>query len=252
MNGMDIVYSSFTTSPTIGEITKAFIAAKRNMGPLKKGAANPFFKSKYADLASVIEVSEDTLLDEGIATLQGAGGDGDAISVTTFLAHTSGEWFSSVMNFNVSVTTTTKTVNDLDESTITETKTVKHDPQAAGSTLSYLRRYSLQAMCNLAAEDDDGNAAHDRTPTKAPPKPVAPPKPPNTPTEPLKMQQRTQGRLFALLSERGLMDTRREWATEQGLSKESFTQLTEEDAKFLIKRLEAMPPLPDYAGGKLL
>jgi hypothetical protein len=229
---LEITYSSLTMSATIAKIIPAFIAAKKDMGPLKKGANNPFFKSKYADLGSVIDVSEDALLENGIATLQSPGGDGNNISVTTLFAHVSGEWIQGHLVL----------------------APVKNDPQAAGSAITYARRYALQAMCNLAAEDDDGTAA-----TKPRSVPQEAPKPAPAPKDPQKMQQRTQGRLFALLSERGLMETRREWAIEQGIPASSFSALTDEDAKFLIKRLEAMPPLPDpdeallaYAEGRLV
>lgn len=166
MNSPDI---SMEMSPTIGEITKAFISAKGNMGPLIKGAANPFFKSKYADLESVIDVSEQALLDQGIATIQAPGGDGTHVSVTTLFAHASGEWLKATIVFGVTVTETTAT-----EGTKV-VKTVKHDPQAAGSVISYLRRYSLQAMCNLAAEDDDGNHGADKGPKPQPRAAVQPP-----------------------------------------------------------------------------
>jgi len=38
-------------------------------------------------------------------------------------------------------------------------KPVKADPQAAGSCLTYARRYALQAIAGIPSEDDDGNAA---------------------------------------------------------------------------------------------
>lgn len=141
-------------SPNVSAVAKALIAAKGNMGPLIKGANNPFFKSKYADLGSVIEVSEQALLDQGIVTIQGAGGDGETITVETLLLHTSGEWIRSALSLKPAKA---------------------NDPQAAGSAVTYARRYSLQAMCNLAAEDDDGNAA-----SKAPAKAATPNQAPRT------------------------------------------------------------------------
>jgi len=35
----------------------------------------------------------------------------------------------------------------------------KQDPQGFGSALTYLRRYSLSAICGLYADDDDGDRA---------------------------------------------------------------------------------------------
>lgn len=142
-----VTVSPLTMSASIASIIPAFIEAKKAMGPLVKGASNPFFKSKYADLGSVIDVSETALLENGIATIQSPGGDGHNVSVTTLFAHVSGEWIQGHLVL----------------------APIKPDPQAAGSAITYARRYSLQAMCNLAAEDDDGNAA-----VKARLEPVAP------------------------------------------------------------------------------
>lgn len=137
-----------TMSETVTKIAPALISAKGNMGSLIKGASNPFFKSKYADLGSVIEVSEQALLDQGVVTIQGAGGDGETITVETLLLHSSGEWLRAALSLKPAKA---------------------NDPQAAGSAVTYARRYSLQALCNLAAEDDDGNKASQApSPRKAP------------------------------------------------------------------------------------
>ena len=59
--------------------------------------------------------------------------------------HESGQWIRSALEMTLMVTTTEKSINDIDEGSITVIKTEKHDPQAAGSVITYLRRYSLQA-----------------------------------------------------------------------------------------------------------
>jgi hypothetical protein len=53
------------------------------------------------------------------------------------LLHVSGEWMSSTLEIPAS----------------------KHDAQGYGSAITYGRRYGLQSMCGVPAEDDDGNAA---------------------------------------------------------------------------------------------
>ena len=79
-----------------------------------------------------------------------------------------------------------------------------------------------------------------------------------------KMHPRTQGRLFALLSERGMLekDARIEWAAKMGIGIDSFSELTEDDARLLIRKLELLPvPAPlrdpdallkDYAAARLI
>ncbi len=55
----------------------------------------------------------------------------------------------------------------------------KQDAQAAGSALTYCRRYSLQAIAGIPSEDDDGNSAS-KAPTftkpQAVPQQAQPPK----------------------------------------------------------------------------
>jgi hypothetical protein len=59
----------------------------------------------------------------------------------------------------------------------------KKTPQGYGSALTYGRRYLLQTMCGLSAEDDDGNAASERE-QPAPPASNHPNAPPQAKPEP--------------------------------------------------------------------
>jgi len=129
-----------TFSPTFAALAKALVAAKKNMGDVRKNASNPAFKSKYADLASVVEAIEPALLEAGIAPIQGvaASYNGAAeVRVETMLLHESGEFVKSILAM----------------------RPTKADPQGIGSATTYARRYALQAICGVAPEDDDGNAA---------------------------------------------------------------------------------------------
>lgn len=126
------------TSETFGKIAAALVVARGNMGPLKKTAVNPHFNSKYANLEGLLEVAEPAMLAVGVLPLQAAGSDGATVCVETMFIHAeSGEWIRSRLDL----------------------KPTKADPQGVGSAITYGRRYALQAMCGLAAEDDDGNAA---------------------------------------------------------------------------------------------
>lgn len=126
-----------THSEQIDEIAAALAKAQGQIEGAKKDAANPFFKSKYADLASVWDACRTALAVNGLAVIQSPSADGMRVSVDTLLAHGSGQW----MRGTVSVTAKEDT------------------PQAIGSAITYLRRYALQSFVGVAPEDDDGNAA---------------------------------------------------------------------------------------------
>ena len=132
-----------TTSEQIHEIAAALAKAQAVMGGATKDSENPFFKSKYADLASVREACLGPLTANGIAVIQSPSAEGPVVSVVTLLAHSSGQWLWGVASC-----------------------VAKDDsPQAVGSCISYLRRYALQSFACVAAEDDDAETAQDRSGT---------------------------------------------------------------------------------------
>lgn len=140
-------------SDTINQIAAAVIAAQGEMGSAKKTADNPFYKSKYADLAGVVETARPVLAKHNLGVVQSADCDGDMAVVETMLVHASGEWFKS------------RTV----------LKPSKADPQGMGSAVTYARRYAFMAIIGLAAEDDDGNAASQSNGTVRQAQPVSRP-----------------------------------------------------------------------------
>jgi hypothetical protein len=132
-----------TNSESIKNLTKALLAAQKNMGKAVKGAKNPYFKSTYADLPTVMEVVKEPLNEAGIIVLQPASYHDGKNFITTTLVHAdSGEWMSS-------------------ETEVVCTKA--NDPQAFGAAQTYARRFGLQSMLFIPAEDDDGNYASGRT-----------------------------------------------------------------------------------------
>ena len=81
---------------TIGpKLAAALLKAQRNIGAAVKGSKNPFFKSSYADLGSVMEACKEQLNNEGITVLQPVVSDGSTTYVETVLVHESGEQFTS-------------------------------------------------------------------------------------------------------------------------------------------------------------
>jgi len=126
-------------SESIANLATALAMAQMNIKGAIKDSNNPFFKSKYADLSSVVEAIRPAFGQCGLSYIQRVEpSDRDEVRVETILLHASGEWLScGVLNLPVS----------------------KVDAQGYGSALTYARRYSLAAACGVAPEDDDGNAA---------------------------------------------------------------------------------------------
>ena len=131
-------------SDSIKNIAIAMCKAQSEMGGAVKGAENPFFKSKYADLGEVIKVVKEPFANNGLSFVQFPINDGDKIGVETILMHESGEWLSG--SFTV--------------------KATKQDAQGAGSVITYCKRYGLQAAAGIPSEDDDGNSASSKKPDK--------------------------------------------------------------------------------------
>ena len=134
-------------SESIKELATALAKAQGQIKGAVKDSANPFFKSKYADLASVVEAIRSAFAANGLSYIQSVEpSDKDEVRVETTILHSSGEWIGcGVLALPVS----------------------KVDAQGYGSALTYARRYSLSAATGVAPEDDDGNAA-----TVAKPKPA--------------------------------------------------------------------------------
>lgn len=131
------------TSDTINELTTALSKAQGEITGALKESANPFFKSRYADLASCWDACRGPLSKNGLAVFQAAETTSDGLVLTTTLAHGSGQWMRSSLG-----------VTPKDDS-----------PQSMGSALTYARRYALTAMVGIAQVDDDGNAASGRPST---------------------------------------------------------------------------------------
>ena len=125
------------SSENIEKLAEALCAAQGEMGGAVKGSANPFFKSSYADLTSVIKAIKEPCQNNGLSYVQLPHRSDSSIGVVTRLIHTSGQWLEN--DFTLPM--------------------VKSDPQAAGSAITYARRYALQALFGIPAVDDDGESA---------------------------------------------------------------------------------------------
>ena len=114
--------------------------AKKEIGKISKDSTNPFFKSKYFDVNALLEHVEPILQDNGLLLLQPIK-DGSVVTE----------------------------IHDVDRQEVVDSSILLpqlSDPQKLGSAITYFRRYTLQSLLGLQAEDDDGNKASKPTSKK--------------------------------------------------------------------------------------
>lgn len=131
-------------SRELDKLYTSLAKAQLEMIPAKTTSNNPFFKSKYADLSSIVGASRKVLATNGLSVIQRIIRSGSAgMTLLTRLCHSSGQWIESSMTVNPP----------------------KQDIQSLGSYLTYLRRYTYSAIVGVvtAGEDDDGEIAMGRS-----------------------------------------------------------------------------------------
>jgi hypothetical protein len=110
---------------------------KKEIGAISKDSTNPFFKSKYFDINSLLKHVEPLLQKNGLLLLQPI---------------VKGEVFSEIVDIESGESVTSSIpLPQID------------DPQKIGSCVSYYRRYTLQSLISLQSEDDDANSASQAT-----------------------------------------------------------------------------------------
>ena len=129
-------------SDSIGALAAALSKAQADITGALKDSSNPFFKSKYADLASCWDACRKQLAANNLAVIQTiyVHWESGQTMLATTLVHSSGEWIRSDLPV---------LAKDL-------------SPQAQGSGITYARRYALAAIVGLAQIDDDAEAAQGR------------------------------------------------------------------------------------------
>lgn len=122
------------------QLDQVFTALSKAQGEIENVAKtkdNPFFKSQYADLASVLLMARPVLAKHDLCLVQmPTSSESGEIALATMIGHKSGQFIMSTL----------------------PCKPAKSDAQAIGSVITYLRRYAASAMVGIAQEDDDGNA----------------------------------------------------------------------------------------------
>ena len=124
-------------SDDIDKLAKALAKAQSEIKGALASSVNPFFKSNYADLDTVIKSCFPQLTKNGLSIIQGNDTcEKGSFYVTTMLLHSSGQWIKSKLKMPIT----------------------KPDAQGVGATITYARRFSLSAMVGIAQTDDDGNS----------------------------------------------------------------------------------------------
>lgn len=124
------------TSENLDQLATALAAAQGEIKDASKDSVNPHLKSKYADLAEVLQTARPILSKFGLALVQGVAYSDGQVNVTTRLLHKSGQWLESQISIPV----------------------VKQDAQGIGSATTYGRRYGASALIGISQDDDDGES----------------------------------------------------------------------------------------------
>lgn len=122
------------------EIFTALSKAQSEITGALKDSENPFYKSQYADLASVMTAIKEPFSKHGLCYSQITQFLDGQLYLETYLGHTSGESIKGVYPIFAK----------------------DNSPQAMGSAITYARRYALAAIAGVAQIDDDGESAMNR------------------------------------------------------------------------------------------
>lgn len=140
------------------DIYSKLLEVQRELDPIKKSEINPHFKSSYFDINSLLSSLKPVLSEAGILLLQPIERIEGKMCITTIL----------------------RSVDDGSEIKGCMDLPALTDCQKMGGAITYYRRYSLQSLLGLEAEDDDGNTASEpwtnmqaRSPAAQPPSATA-------------------------------------------------------------------------------
>lgn len=170
-----------TQSETVGKLFSALVAAQAEMRNPPKDSINPHFKSRFADLATVLDTVKPVLARHKLGVIQmPCEVDGIGPGLATMLVHESGEFVRATIAL----------------------RPAKMDPQGVGSAMTYARRYGLQSVCGVVGDDDDDG---EQASKPAPPKQQPAPRPaPAQQPKPLHLDDEA---FFGMLK-----TTKREWS----------------------------------------
>lgn len=124
-------------SERLDELFSSLAKAQSDIDIAKTDAINPFYKSRYADLASVVKASRKSLTENNLSVIQRIlTNDDGGMCLYTRLCHASGQWIESKMPIRPN----------------------KNDIQSIGSYITYLKRYNYAAIVGVVTSDEDDDA----------------------------------------------------------------------------------------------
>lgn len=210
-NNVTVAAPLIQTSPALGNLAGALAKAQAAYNVIRRSRevtvatrTGGKYTFNYAPLDTVLDAVGPALSANGLSVTQELSGTRDAGFLTTTLMHESGEWRASTLQLPGSASTA----------------------QEFGSQVTYARRYAIQCVLGVAAEeDDDANAAdgNEVHAAKAKPRP--------------RLDAKTQARIKIMQGEAGIED--REWREklEYHYGVSSSAELSPEQAQDLIRRL---------------
>lgn len=124
------------------DINEKLLKVQTKVGAVVKNSDNPFYKSKYADINALLELVKPVLNDEGLVLTQ-------PVEVAP-----NPQGFTNIVSTVITDVESGKAITSKMALFFTEDKGM----QGIGSAVTYARRYTLQSLLAIEAEDDDGNA----------------------------------------------------------------------------------------------
>lgn len=122
----------------VSKLAEAMCKVQSEVENVIKEADNPFFRTKYADLGSILAHCRPILSKHGLSIIQFPINLGESVGVETILMHESGQCVKESICVPMPVD-------------------AKNVAQAVGSIITYLRRYAYAAVVGIAQVDDDGS-----------------------------------------------------------------------------------------------
>ena len=118
------------------------LEVQKEIGAIKKDSENPFYKSMYFDINGLLRAVKPVLNKHGLVLTQSLCAlDGNKLGLITAITHADSK------------------ERIQDACPLPDVA----DAQKAGSAITYFRRYALQSLLALEAEDDDANTVVDTT-----------------------------------------------------------------------------------------
>jgi len=229
-------------SDSIAALAAALAKAQGQLESAKRDSENPFYRSRYADLASVWDACRKALSANGLAVVQTTKtGEAGTLLVTT-LAHSSGEWIRGEYPLHP--------MRQVQK----EGWVPSDDPQAIGSALTYARRYALAAIVGVAPDDDDDGEAAMGRPAQQASRPTGR-KPSDTPCPSCgvvgslrkgKTKDGSADEWYCFKKAGGCGDKFSSDPAESTLPIEDVDQAKVNECRALVEMLETVPDLDEY------